>query len=259
MWYDALASLTNMRARWYDTQSGVFTSVDPAIASTNQPYQFANGDPVNNSDPSGLNTLSGPAVWDGCTSSNWGSCQAAWNQSKSDILALQNQQFPGFNWGAEFSSTAEAAVAGAIISAGTGCVADAATACLPGAIVGGIVGFVSGVIGGIVGGIADQNSYINGQYVYNFLDSTLNIIFSDTYNYIGSWRNACNNSVNCVNADVLQYTSEFLLASGAMVGVAGSAAVSQALAEISNLYGEASGINGVGKAAGAKTYQGGNC
>ncbi|MHB8320053.1 MAG: RHS repeat-associated core domain-containing protein [Acidimicrobiales bacterium] len=43
----------NMRARWYDTQSGVFTSVDPAVSSTNQPYQFANGDPVNNSDPSG--------------------------------------------------------------------------------------------------------------------------------------------------------------------------------------------------------------
>ncbi len=47
----------NMRARWYDTQSGVFTSVDPAVSSTNQPYQFANGDPVNNSDPSGMVTL----------------------------------------------------------------------------------------------------------------------------------------------------------------------------------------------------------
>ncbi len=46
-----------MRARWYDTQSGVFTSVDPAIASTNQPYSYANGDPVNNSDPSGTMTV----------------------------------------------------------------------------------------------------------------------------------------------------------------------------------------------------------
>ncbi|MHB8320052.1 MAG: RHS repeat-associated core domain-containing protein [Acidimicrobiales bacterium] len=46
-----------MRARWYDTQAGVFTSVDPAVSSTNQPYQFANGDPVNNSDPSGLYTM----------------------------------------------------------------------------------------------------------------------------------------------------------------------------------------------------------
>ncbi|MHB8320050.1 MAG: RHS repeat-associated core domain-containing protein [Acidimicrobiales bacterium] len=45
------ATQNNMRARWYDTQSGVFTSVDPAVSSTNQPYQFANGDPVNNSDP----------------------------------------------------------------------------------------------------------------------------------------------------------------------------------------------------------------
>ena len=49
-----VANLYNMRARWYDTQSQVFTTVDPAVSSTNQPYQFANGDPVNNSDPSGL-------------------------------------------------------------------------------------------------------------------------------------------------------------------------------------------------------------
>ncbi|MHB8319298.1 MAG: DUF6531 domain-containing protein [Acidimicrobiales bacterium] len=50
------SGFTNMRARWYDSQSGVFTSVDPALSSTNQPYQYANGDPVNNSDPSGLCT-----------------------------------------------------------------------------------------------------------------------------------------------------------------------------------------------------------
>jgi RHS repeat-associated protein len=48
------SGFTNMRARWYDSQSGVFTSVDPALSSTNQPYQYANGDPVNNSDPSGM-------------------------------------------------------------------------------------------------------------------------------------------------------------------------------------------------------------
>ncbi|MHB8319678.1 MAG: RHS repeat-associated core domain-containing protein [Acidimicrobiales bacterium] len=57
-----------MRARWYDTQSQVFTSVDPAIASTNQPYSYANGDPVNNSDPSGLMSPSGPGT---CDSTLW--------------------------------------------------------------------------------------------------------------------------------------------------------------------------------------------
>ncbi|MHB8319301.1 MAG: RHS repeat-associated core domain-containing protein [Acidimicrobiales bacterium] len=46
-----------MTARWCDSQSGVFTSVDPALSSTNQPYQYANADPVNNSDPSGNATL----------------------------------------------------------------------------------------------------------------------------------------------------------------------------------------------------------
>ncbi len=48
----------NMRARWYDTQSGMFTSQDPALTSTDAPYQYANGDPVNNSDPSGTCTSS---------------------------------------------------------------------------------------------------------------------------------------------------------------------------------------------------------
>ncbi|MHB8319304.1 MAG: RHS repeat-associated core domain-containing protein [Acidimicrobiales bacterium] len=60
LWAHSGTRFTNMRARWYDTQSGVFTSVDPALSSTNQPYQYANGDPVNNSDPSGMGGQWGP-------------------------------------------------------------------------------------------------------------------------------------------------------------------------------------------------------
>ncbi|MGD0748329.1 MAG: RHS repeat-associated core domain-containing protein [Acidimicrobiales bacterium] len=51
---DAAAGLVNMRARWYQPGTGNFTSVDPAVATTNQPYEFAGDDPVNGSDPSGL-------------------------------------------------------------------------------------------------------------------------------------------------------------------------------------------------------------
>jgi len=43
----------NLDARYYDPGTGEFTSVDPALSSTDQPYIYAGDDPVNNSDPTG--------------------------------------------------------------------------------------------------------------------------------------------------------------------------------------------------------------
>jgi RHS repeat-associated protein len=51
------SGFTNMRARWYDNQTGSFTSVDPMLAQTGQPYSYAGNDPVNQTDPSGLLTV----------------------------------------------------------------------------------------------------------------------------------------------------------------------------------------------------------
>ena len=51
---DAATGLYDMRARWYDAGTNVFTSVDPALSTTNEPYEYANNDPVNNTDPTGL-------------------------------------------------------------------------------------------------------------------------------------------------------------------------------------------------------------
>ncbi|HUB69610.1 MAG TPA: RHS repeat-associated core domain-containing protein [Acidimicrobiales bacterium] len=53
---DASTGLSDMRARWYEAGSGEFTSVDPDLAETDQPYAYAGDDPVNSSDPSGLAT-----------------------------------------------------------------------------------------------------------------------------------------------------------------------------------------------------------
>lgn len=47
----------NMRARWYDGQTGEFTTRDPAFNSTDQPYSYANDDPVNSTDPTGKFTV----------------------------------------------------------------------------------------------------------------------------------------------------------------------------------------------------------
>ncbi len=43
-----------MRARWYQAQTGQFTSVDPAFSQTDQAYSYTSADPVNASDPSGM-------------------------------------------------------------------------------------------------------------------------------------------------------------------------------------------------------------
>jgi len=51
---DATPGLVNDRSRWYQPQSGSFTTRDPAFAQTDTAYTYANGDPVNNSDPTGL-------------------------------------------------------------------------------------------------------------------------------------------------------------------------------------------------------------
>jgi len=51
---DSTTNLVNMRARWYEPGTGSFATVDPATATTNQPYEFAGDDPVNESDPTGM-------------------------------------------------------------------------------------------------------------------------------------------------------------------------------------------------------------
>ena len=51
---DALSGLSDMRARWYSSQVGQFTTVDPEIVQSGSAYIYSLDDPVNTSDPSGL-------------------------------------------------------------------------------------------------------------------------------------------------------------------------------------------------------------
>jgi RHS repeat-associated protein len=50
---DASTGLVNDRARFYDSQTGEFTTRDPAFNSTDQAYAYAGNDPINGSDPTG--------------------------------------------------------------------------------------------------------------------------------------------------------------------------------------------------------------
>ncbi|HXB48770.1 MAG TPA: RHS repeat-associated core domain-containing protein, partial [Streptosporangiaceae bacterium] len=50
---DAESGFLYLQARYYDPATGQFLSVDPALALTGTPYQYAGNDPVDLSDPSG--------------------------------------------------------------------------------------------------------------------------------------------------------------------------------------------------------------
>jgi RHS repeat-associated protein len=51
---DSESGLYYLRARYYDPTTGQFLTVDPAVAKTMSPYGYTQGDPLNSSDPTGL-------------------------------------------------------------------------------------------------------------------------------------------------------------------------------------------------------------
>ena len=51
---DSSTGLVNDRARFYESQTGSFTTRDPAFSTTDTAYTYSGGDPVNGSDPTGL-------------------------------------------------------------------------------------------------------------------------------------------------------------------------------------------------------------
>jgi RHS repeat-associated protein len=54
---DAASGFSDMRARFYDSQNGTFSSRDPDFDSTDAAYNYADADPVNRMDPTGLWSL----------------------------------------------------------------------------------------------------------------------------------------------------------------------------------------------------------
>ena len=48
------SGFVDLRARWYSPTTANFTRPDPLVTKTHQPYEYANDDPVNVGDPTGL-------------------------------------------------------------------------------------------------------------------------------------------------------------------------------------------------------------
>jgi RHS repeat-associated protein len=55
-WTDAATGLIYLRARDYDPATAQFLSIDPAIDTIGQPYAYADNNPLQNTDPTGLCT-----------------------------------------------------------------------------------------------------------------------------------------------------------------------------------------------------------
>lgn len=68
---DTTTNLIYLRARYYDPTTGIFLTVDPALATTGQPYLYAGDNPANRIDPSGL-TWWNPGTWTAYTWLNIG-------------------------------------------------------------------------------------------------------------------------------------------------------------------------------------------
>ncbi len=51
---DTATGFYDMRARWYNENTGAFTTRDPAFSRTDEAFAYATGDPVNSIDPMGL-------------------------------------------------------------------------------------------------------------------------------------------------------------------------------------------------------------
>nr|WP_051096291.1 RHS repeat-associated core domain-containing protein [Streptomyces sulphureus] len=110
--YQDPTTMYHMAARYYDTRTGRYTQPDPSGQETN-PYLYAAGDPVNNTDPTGL---------------------YSWDDFKSDI-------------GAVVGTTTVGAGAGGGIGCAVGWLMGP-----PGCVAGGTAGgFIGGGVGAVVG------------------------------------------------------------------------------------------------------------
>ena len=103
------SGLIYMRARYYDPTSGEFTSMDPLYLSTYQAYEYAGGDPVNGSDPSGASSASTVSL---PVSSCWAGGTVCPSVDVSTLTGRQEYVFLAFSYMDGWTPIMAAAVAG---------------------------------------------------------------------------------------------------------------------------------------------------
>jgi RHS repeat-associated protein len=94
--HDPATGMVNLRARWYSTSKGTFTSKDPFEGFAERPYslhpyQYGYSDPVRNTDPSGMTTRENPdkqRLIDACSQASW---QQSGGQCRSPYVLDRTQ------------------------------------------------------------------------------------------------------------------------------------------------------------------------
>ena len=118
--------------RYYDPSTGQFLSVDPLVGITDQPYQYAGGDPVNFIDPLGLSWCSWSPVGCGEVQKVTHDTVQAWNDTGGKAVSYVHQHWRGI--------AQTAIVVGAAVGTGL-CVAATDGLCLAATpFIGGLVG-----------------------------------------------------------------------------------------------------------------------
>ncbi|WP_437060710.1 RHS repeat-associated core domain-containing protein [Streptomyces sp. enrichment culture] len=111
-----------MGHRYYDPTIGRFTQPGPAGQETNL-YLYANGDPVNNTDPSGLFSFSG--ILD----------------TGSDVFGVVSGCVAGISAAAETGAIAYASAVGGVVGAGVGSAVGVGAAVVGSCALGGAAGY----------------------------------------------------------------------------------------------------------------------
>ena len=147
---DSESGLYYMRARYYDPTTAQFLTVDPMVESTQSPYAYTAGDPINTSDHSG------ECISIGC----WFAQEA---ESHGLVINQPCWRLGGGNWtsndtnGCEstLSSGAGVVLVTTAIPAALGITATAVGAVAVGtAVTGGVI--IQSTVLGLVGGVSDQ-------------------------------------------------------------------------------------------------------
>jgi RHS repeat-associated protein len=91
---DSESGLYYLRARFYDPTTAQFLTVDPAASTTRSPYAYVAGNPLTNTDPTGMWGLPdlNPVDW---AKAGAGAATSAWNATGGQVVhAVQNGGLP---------------------------------------------------------------------------------------------------------------------------------------------------------------------
>jgi RHS repeat-associated protein len=148
---DSESGLYYLRARYYDSATGQFLTVDPDLATTDQPYSYTSDDPVNGGDPSGL-----CAWWDiGCEAEAVGSAAASTISGAASYASSAVSGCEADGWGCVQTVAADVGAGAGAVALGCGVAALITSETI-------VLGAAFGACAGIAAGVGMAADGLNG-------------------------------------------------------------------------------------------------